>query len=112
LAGSAGAAKSLSRLAETKRIAYQALTNERNTPAGKRVSTIKENAMYTLFVTTQQAWQTLALVFGGFVFGAISAALIMTYFWTMRTAQLEERGERYRERIRHRFERLHEQMTN
>lgn len=68
--------------------------------------------MDILFVTTEQAYHTLALVFGGVVFGAIGSALVMTYIWNTRKQQLEERGERYRERIKGRFTRLHKRSPN
>lgn len=66
--------------------------------------------MFTVFMTTAQAWQTLALVFGGMVFGAVASALVMTYLWTTRQQRLENRGLRMRERIRQRFDRLHRRM--
>jgi hypothetical protein len=72
--------------------------------------TERENTMMTLFTTLEQGWTTLALVFGGMVFGAIATALVMTYIWTTRQQRIENRGLRLRERIRHRFERLHKRM--
>jgi hypothetical protein len=63
--------------------------------------------MDMLLITAEQAWQTLALVFGGVVFGAVASALVTTYWWSQRSARLEEKGERYRERMKGRFTRLH-----
>ncbi len=68
--------------------------------------------MDMLLITFEQSLQTLALVFGGMVFGAVASALVTTYYWTTRTQRLEEKGERYRERIKGRFTRLHNRMDH
>jgi hypothetical protein len=60
--------------------------------------------------TTFAAWQVLALLFTGAAFGFIAAWLLWIFWWAERREALKEKGERYRERIQGRFDRLHEKQ--
>lgn len=54
----------------------------------------------------------LFIALGGALFGAIATVLVMSYAWQARATARELRMMRYRERIRNRFKRGHDEFEH